>query len=88
MQDLFVYQLWNIVVIYFCYLYKWWLDKILLQKSNEIELQAAWDRFMTANDRWKDIEAQKQAKVEVKVCAPNLCYNYLLEVFVSCRMFN
>lgn len=33
-----------------------------------MELKVAWDHYMNANDRWKDIEAQKQAKVEIKVC--------------------
>ncbi|CAK9165618.1 unnamed protein product [Ilex paraguariensis] len=44
------------------------LDKDLQdkKKSNEIELKVAWDCYMGANDRWKDIEAQKQAKVEIK----------------------
>ncbi|KAK6914345.1 RAD50, zinc hook [Dillenia turbinata] len=44
------------------------LDKDLQdkKKSNEIELKSAWDRYMDANDRWKDIEAQKQAKVQIK----------------------
>lgn len=41
---------------------------MLFQKSNELKLKVAWDRFMNANDRWKDTEAQKQAKVEIKVC--------------------
>ncbi|PON95475.1 DNA repair protein Rad50 [Trema orientale] len=36
------------------------------KKSNEIELKTAWDCYMDANDRWKNIEAQKQAKVEIK----------------------
>ncbi|KAL6976322.1 DNA repair protein rad50 [Sarracenia purpurea var. burkii] len=36
------------------------------KKSNELELKMAWDRYMHANDRWKDIEAQKQAKIEIK----------------------
>ncbi|XP_058201375.1 DNA repair protein RAD50 [Rhododendron vialii] len=36
------------------------------KKSNELKLKVAWDRFMNANDRWKDTEAQKQAKVEIK----------------------
>lgn len=36
------------------------------KKSIEMELKVAWDRYMDANDHWKDIEAQKQAKVEIK----------------------
>ncbi|XP_052207378.1 DNA repair protein RAD50 isoform X2 [Diospyros lotus] len=36
------------------------------KKSNELELKVALDRYMGANDRWKDIEAQKQAKIEIK----------------------
>ncbi|KAA8548368.1 hypothetical protein F0562_000052 [Nyssa sinensis] len=44
------------------------LEKDLQDKkeSNEVELKAAWDSYMDANDRWKDIEAQKQAKIEIK----------------------
>jgi DNA repair protein RAD50 len=42
---------------------------MLFQKSNEYELKTAWDRYMDANDQWKNIEAQKQAKLEIKVCA-------------------
>ncbi|GAV92652.1 LOW QUALITY PROTEIN: hypothetical protein CFOL_v3_36030 [Cephalotus follicularis] len=44
------------------------LDKDFLdkKKSNEIELKTAWDSYMAANERWKNIEAQKQAKVEIK----------------------
>lgn len=40
---------------------------MLFQKSNEIELKAVFDQYMHASDRWKDIEAQKQAKAEIKV---------------------
>ncbi|XP_062165203.1 DNA repair protein RAD50 [Alnus glutinosa] len=36
------------------------------KKSNEYELKTAWDRYMDANDRWKNIEAQKQAKLDIK----------------------
>ncbi|KAL7251141.1 hypothetical protein ACSBR1_013051 [Camellia fascicularis] len=36
------------------------------KKSNELELKVAWDRYMDANDRWKDTEARKQAKVDSK----------------------
>ncbi|KAF7150516.1 hypothetical protein RHSIM_Rhsim02G0061900 [Rhododendron simsii] len=36
------------------------------KKSNELKLKVAWDRFMNANNHWKDTEAQKQAKVEIK----------------------
>lgn len=44
------------------------LDKDLddKKKSNEIELKAAMDQYMHANDRWKDIEAQQHAKAEIK----------------------
>lgn len=45
-----------------------WPEIMIFQKSNELKLKVAWDRFMNANDRWKDTEAQKQAKVEIKVC--------------------
>lgn len=45
-----------------------WHVRRLFQKSIEVELKVAWDRYIDANDRWKDIEAQKQAKVEIKVC--------------------
>ncbi|XP_030533832.1 DNA repair protein RAD50 isoform X1 [Rhodamnia argentea] len=36
------------------------------KKSNEIELKAAWDQYMDANDQWKNVDAQKQAKAEIK----------------------
>ncbi|KAI3424599.1 Zinc-hook domain-containing protein [Psidium guajava] len=36
------------------------------KKANEIELKAAWDQYMDANDRWKNVDAQKQAKAEIK----------------------
>ncbi|KAJ7957253.1 DNA repair protein RAD50 [Quillaja saponaria] len=36
------------------------------KKSNEIELKTSWDGYMDANDRWKNMEAQKHAKVEIK----------------------
>ncbi|KAF8402152.1 hypothetical protein HHK36_013104 [Tetracentron sinense] len=36
------------------------------KKSNEMELKASWDCYMAANDRCKEIDAQKQAKVEIK----------------------
>lgn len=41
---------------------------MLYQKSNEVELKAAFDQYMLANDHWKEIEAQKEAKTELKVC--------------------
>ena len=37
------------------------------QKSNKLALDALFDKYMHANDRWKRIEAQKEAKVERKV---------------------
>ncbi|XP_038720675.1 DNA repair protein RAD50 [Tripterygium wilfordii] len=36
------------------------------KKSDEIELKTAWDRYMDANDRWKNVDAQKQAKLDIK----------------------
>ncbi|GMY32050.1 DNA repair protein RAD50 [Fagus crenata] len=44
------------------------LEKDMQDKkiSNENELKTAWDHYMEANDRWKNIEAQKQAKLEIK----------------------
>ncbi|XP_011084217.1 DNA repair protein RAD50 [Sesamum indicum] len=36
------------------------------KKSNEVELKATFDHYMHANDRWKEIEAQKEAKAEMK----------------------
>ncbi|KAL0382808.1 UNVERIFIED_CONTAM: DNA repair protein [Sesamum calycinum] len=41
-------------------------DGLLYQKSNEVELKATFDHYMHANDRWKEIEAQKEAKAEMK----------------------
>ncbi|GMY04781.1 DNA repair protein RAD50 isoform X2 [Fagus crenata] len=45
------------------------LEKDMQDKkiSNENELKTAWDHYMEANDRWKNIEAQKQAKLEIKI---------------------
>ena len=51
---------------------KHWPQGMPLQISNEIELKTAWDHYMEANDRWKNIEAQKQAKLEIKVCSYKL----------------
>ncbi|KAF3456639.1 hypothetical protein FNV43_RR01293 [Rhamnella rubrinervis] len=36
------------------------------KKSNESELKTAWDCYMNASERWKNVEAQKQAKMEIK----------------------
>ncbi|EXB73671.1 hypothetical protein L484_026832 [Morus notabilis] len=36
------------------------------KKSNEIKLKTAWDHYIDANDRWKNMEAQKKAKLEIK----------------------
>ncbi|KAH9649591.1 DNA repair protein RAD50 [Citrus sinensis] len=36
------------------------------KKSDELALKMAWDSYLDANDRWKNIEAQKQAKMEIK----------------------
>ncbi|CAM8905564.1 unnamed protein product [Rhodiola kirilowii] len=36
------------------------------RKANAIELNTAWERYMHANDHWKETEAQKQAKTEIK----------------------
>lgn len=38
-----------------------------IQKSNEIKLKTAWDHYIDASDRWKNMEAQKKAKLEIKV---------------------
>ncbi|XP_022980190.1 DNA repair protein RAD50 [Cucurbita maxima] len=44
------------------------LDKDMQDKrvSNDVELKTAWDCYMGANDRWKNIEAQKHAKADIK----------------------
>ncbi|XP_054820510.1 DNA repair protein RAD50 isoform X2 [Prosopis cineraria] len=44
------------------------LEKDLQEKknTNEIELKTAWDLYMDANDRWKNTEAQKQAKIDIR----------------------
>ncbi|MED6119967.1 DNA repair protein rad50 [Stylosanthes scabra] len=36
------------------------------KKTNDSKLKTAWDCYMNANDRWKNTEAQKQAKLEIK----------------------
>ncbi|ONI28862.1 hypothetical protein PRUPE_1G165000 [Prunus persica] len=36
------------------------------KKSNEFELKTAWDRYMDANGRWNNNEAQKKAKKDIK----------------------
>ncbi|XP_051127899.1 DNA repair protein RAD50 [Andrographis paniculata] len=36
------------------------------KKSNDVKLEISWDQYMHANDRWKEIEAQKEAKADVK----------------------
>ncbi|KAM7261440.1 hypothetical protein ACFE04_008807 [Oxalis oulophora] len=44
------------------------LEKDLEDKkeSNDIELKTAWERFMDTNGRWKDADAQKKAKADIK----------------------
>ncbi|GKV28644.1 hypothetical protein SLEP1_g37668 [Rubroshorea leprosula] len=44
------------------------LDNVLQSKknSNDKELKMAWDLYLDANERWKNAEAQKQAKLEIK----------------------
>ncbi|KFK31167.1 hypothetical protein AALP_AA6G077500 [Arabis alpina] len=42
------------------------MDLLDKKKSNETALSMAWDCYMDANDRWKNIEAQKRAKDEIK----------------------
>ncbi|KAK2973610.1 hypothetical protein RJ640_027520 [Escallonia rubra] len=44
------------------------LDRDLQDKKSSIttQLEVAWERYMDANGRWKDIDAKKQAKVEIK----------------------
>ncbi|OVA03774.1 DNA repair protein Rad50 [Macleaya cordata] len=37
------------------------------KKSNEMELKALWDSYVAANERCSELEAQKQAKVEMKI---------------------
>lgn len=39
-----------------------------LQKSNEKELKFLWDRCVKANAQCSELEAQKQAKIQAKVC--------------------
>lgn len=36
------------------------------QKSNRIELEAVWKQYLDANSRWKDIDAEKLAKAQMK----------------------
>ncbi|KAL2332609.1 hypothetical protein Fmac_013822 [Flemingia macrophylla] len=36
------------------------------KKANDYEVNMAWDCYMSANDRWKDTEAEKKAKTEIK----------------------
>lgn len=40
---------------------------MLFQKSNEAEIKAAFDQYMHANDRCKEIDAKRKAKAEIKV---------------------
>lgn len=44
------------------------LDKDLdeKKKSNDLKLKTAWDCYLSANDRWNSVEAQKKAKLEIK----------------------
>ncbi|KAK4766674.1 hypothetical protein SAY87_008316 [Trapa incisa] len=37
------------------------------KRSTDIEIKTSWDRYMDSNDRWKNVDAQKQAKQEIKV---------------------
>lgn len=40
---------------------------LLFQTSNDTEVKRAENFYWDANERWKNTEAQKQAKVEIKV---------------------
>lgn len=40
---------------------------LLFQTSNHAEVKRAENCYWDANERWKNTEAQKQAKVEIKV---------------------
>lgn len=44
------------------------------QKSNREEIRAAWELYMGANDRWKDVQAQLNTKREIKVMFRVACY--------------
>ncbi|XP_031379426.1 DNA repair protein RAD50 isoform X2 [Punica granatum] len=37
------------------------------KRSNEVEHKTAWDQYMDLNDLWKNMDAQRQAKAEIKV---------------------
>lgn len=41
---------------------------------------------MDANDRWKNIEAQKQAKMEIKVDFKNACYTDSILIFACSKV--
>jgi hypothetical protein len=40
---------------------------LLFKTSNDTEVKRAENCYWDANERWKNTEAQKQAKVEIKV---------------------
>lgn len=63
------------------------MRKTVLQKSNEMELKASWDQYMDANDRWKNIDAQKQAKAEIKVTCFVVVFQYSGHSFIFSGAF-
>lgn len=38
------------------------------QQSNDMELKALWERYVATNARCSEVEGQKQAKSDTKVC--------------------
>lgn len=43
------------------------MKMVFSQKANETKVVAAWGLYLKANDGWKDAEAQKKSKAEIKV---------------------
>lgn len=41
----------------------------MYQKSNKEEIEVVWGLYLGANDRWKELQAKQNAKLEIKVHA-------------------
>lgn len=47
-----------------------------MQKAGEMELKFLWERYVAVNARCSEIEGQRQAKIESKVCSGNVHFGF------------
>ena len=58
-----------------------------MQKANDNELEMAWDCYMDANDRWKDIEAKIKAMQGIKVGCFIPIHTFIVKcLYLTCTM--